>query len=251
MAGVHRRIYGVLWLAVIVFFCFGAIAAQNAATTSGDASDPHAISGFWELTFDSRNVPPADLAPGITAAVIQEHKQADAHAVRWCNLLGTPFIMDPGMPIDLREGAREIIIAAATNAAPRHIYLDRSTHISPDIFDATTNGDSIAHWEGETLVVDTIGFDGKKGLTLIPGGGFRTSDSHLIERYKLLEKGSVLSVVFTWEDPQVYRTPHSYEYRYNRLPAQYEAMPAIQCDPYNDVRAKFLEGPRDGAVSRR
>ncbi len=251
MARARRNTYAAVLLAVIVFPCFSAIAAQDTAAESGAAFDAHAISGFWELTFDSRKVPPAELTSAVTPATIEQHQQADAHAVRWCNLLGTPFIMDPGMPIDIREGTREIIITAETNASPRHLYLDRATHVSPDIFDATTNGDSIAHWEGDTLVVDTIGFDGKKGLTMIPGGGFRTSDSHLVERYKLLEKGSVLSVVFTWEDPKVYRTPHSYEFRYNRLPAQYEPMPAIQCDPYNDVRAKFLEGPGDTVISLR
>lgn len=246
-----RSTCGALMLAVIVFPCFVTVAAQQSAADSGGSLDAHAISGFWELTFDSRKVPPADLAPGVTPAAIEQHKQADAHAVRWCNLLGTPFIMDPGMPIDIREGTREIIITAETNASPRHLYLDRPAHVSSDIFDATTNGDSIAHWDGDTLVVDTTQIDGKKGITSLPGGGFRTSDSHLTERYKLMEKGSVLSVVFTWEDPKVYRTPHSYEFRYNRLPAQYEPMPAIQCDPYNDVRAKFLEGPGDTVVSLR
>ena len=59
-----------------------------------------------------------------------------------------------------------------------------------EMFDPTTSGDSIARWDGDTLVVDTLGFDGAKGLTAIPGGGFRTSQSHLIERFRLIKDGA-------------------------------------------------------------
>ncbi len=200
------------------------------------------ISGYWELSFDGRKVPPAELAAGVTKQLVEQHHEADEHAIRWCNLLGMPFLMDSGRPVDIREGTREVVINAEINASPRHIYLDRAQHIGLDVFDTTSNGDSIAHWEGDTLVVDTTGFDGKKGLTQIPGGGYRTNDSHLVERYRLLENGSVLSVVFTWSDAKVFRSPHMYEFRYTRLPQQYEPIPAARCDPYDDVRTKFLEG---------
>ena len=199
------------------------------------------ISGFWELSFDSRNISPANLAAGITKAVLDAQAKKDAHAIRWCNFLGMPFLMDPSRPLDIRQDTHLIAISPETNATPRYIYLDRSTHIKQDEFDPTTNGDSIAHWEGDTLVVDTVGFASDKGVTAIPGGGFRTENSHLVERYRLLRNGSVLSVTFRWEDPKMYRTPHTYEFRYYRLPADYEARPAISCDPFDVERAKFLE----------
>ena len=110
------------------------------------------------------------------------------------------------------SGPTAIIIVPENSSAPRYLYLNRSAHISDDIFDPSTNGDSIAHWEGDTLVVDTIGFHGDHGITAIPGGGFRTEKSHLVERYRLLKDGAVLSVTFTWTDPTVFRMPHSYEY---------------------------------------
>jgi hypothetical protein len=231
-------------LVILALAVVGTTAAQSRAQTAKPnpaISNVQDISGFWELSFDSRKIPLAELAPSVAKAAIEEHAQHDAHAVRWCNLLGTPFLMDSGRPIDIRQGEREVIITAETNASPRHLYLDRSTHISNHIFDATSNGDSIAHWEGDALAVDTIGFDGEKGILQIPGGGFRTSDSHLVERYRLLENGSILSVVFTWEDPKVFRAAHSYEFRYHRLPERYEPASAISCDPYDEVRAKFLE----------
>jgi hypothetical protein len=123
----------------------------------------------------------------------------------------------------------------------RHLYLNRDTHIDPEIFDPTTSGDSIARWDGDTLVVDTVGFDPTKGITLLPGGGFRTAESRLVERYRLLQGGSLLSVQFTWTDPSVFETPHTYEFRYQRTEPEYEPRLIERCDPFEPVRAAFLE----------
>ena len=91
-------------------------------------------------------------------------------AIRWCNWVGMPTTMDVGRPLNIRQGAREIVIVAESPVTPvRHLYLNRKTHIDKEIFDPTTSGDSIAHWEGDTLVVDTTGFDPTKGITVIPG----------------------------------------------------------------------------------
>jgi hypothetical protein len=89
-------------------------------------------------------------------------------------------------------------------------------------------------------VVDTVGFHGHHGITAIPGGGYRTEKTRLVERYALLKDGAILSVTFTWTDPTVFSTPHSYEYRYYRLPANYEPRQWLPCDPYDEQRAKFL-----------
>ena len=240
----------------ILPFAFAALAlftAVAARTRAAQNAPPgRDISGFWELNFDSRTVPRASLAPSLTRAKLDARAKGDAYAIRWCNLMGLPFIMDSGRPLDIRQGETSIIIAPENSSAPRYLYLNRSAHISDDIFDPSTNGDSIARWEGETLVVDTIGFHGEHGITAIPGGGFRTEKSHLVERYRLLQDGAVLSVTFTWTDPTVFRTPHSYEYRYYRLPSTYEPRQWLPCDAYDEDRAKFLEtAPKPAAPATR
>ena len=219
-----------------------ATAQRGRGAAPAVAFDPHDISGYWELSFDSRHVPPAVLAATVTPAFRAAKLKQDEYTTRWCNWIGMPAAMDATRPIDIRQGRREVVMNFETIATPRHIFLDRTTHIDKDVYDATTVGDSIARWEGDTLVVDTVGFDGAKGLSAIPGGGFRTSDSHLTERYRLVNNGSVLSVTFTWSDPKVYRTPHAYEYRYYRAPASYEAQPPLWCDPFDETRTAFLAG---------
>lgn len=202
------------------------------------------LSGYWELRFDSRNVPAAILTTRMTRAVLDAQAKKDAHAQRWCNWLGTPFMMGDYRPIDVRQGRREVaIVFEMQNAVARNIYLNRKEHIEADTFDKSTNGDSIASWEGDVLIAETIGFADNRGVTAIPGGGFRTSSSKLVERFRLLPGGQMLSVVSTWTDPKVFRTPHTYEYRYYRAPKEYEGR-RIACAPGDVVeRTRYMTEP--------
>ena len=241
----HAKI-GVVLLAVTATAWSVASFAQGRTTSSPD------ISGYWELPLDGRHVPPARLTPRVTPAILQAQAKNDAKAIRWCNWVGMPTTMDVGRPLDIRQGTREIVILAESPVTPvRHLYLNRTTHISSDVFDATTSGDSIARWDGDTLVVDTTGFEPTHGVTAIPGGGFRTATSHLVERYRLVEGGEVLSVRFTWTDPMVFSAPHTYEFRYHRLPPTYEAVSMWPCDPYNEERAQFLGDPAPFKAGKR
>lgn len=232
------RVLAVVVLAVAALRAGGApLTAQSAAARD--------LSGYWELPLDGRVVPPARLSPRVTPAMIEAEVRKSAKAIRWCNWVGMPTTMDVGRPLNIRQGAREIVIMAESPVTPvRHLYLTRAIHIDKDVFDPTTSGDSIAHWDGDTLVVDTIGFEPTRGVTLIPGGGFRTASTNLVERFRLLNGGTVLSVRFTWTDPSVFRTPHTYEFRYQRVERGYEPRPYQLCDPFDEERTAFLEQRR-------
>lgn len=235
----------VVWLSVAL--CVGmagaeSVAGQTVAPGAAQAQATADLSGSWELAFDSRRVPAAVLVDAVTPTVLQARAARDAHAVRWCNTLGMPFIMDSGRPLDIRVGKTVVAITAEHATGPRYLYLDRAAHVPEEIFDPTTFGDSVARWDGDTLVVDTVGFHPDRGIVSIPGGGYRTASSHLVERYRVLGGGRILSVTFTWTDPAMFKTPHSYEFRYHRLEANYEPRLWLPCDPYDELRASFLEG---------
>ena len=226
---------------MIKHIVLAAVIATGASNASAQERD---ISGTWELSFDGRRVPSAELAPGVTPAMLEQVAQKDARSVRWCLPLGLPFTMTQSRPIDIRQGTRHIVISAESQLAPaRYLYLNRRTHINKEEFEPTTSGDSIARWDGETLVVETAGFSASKGMLAIPGGGYRTEDTKLTERFRLLKSGSVLSVTSTWEDPSVFRAPHTYELRYQRLPANYEPRPALACDAFDAERIAFVDPP--------
>jgi hypothetical protein len=242
-------------VSVLAALCVASVAAAQRGRGAAPPPnfDVHDVSGYWELSFDSRRVPAPSLASTVTPAMRAAKRKQDEYATRWCNWIGMPAAMDATRPIDIRQGRREIVMNFETIATPRHIYLDRTKHVDADVYDTTTMGDSIGRWDGDTLIVDTVGIAGDKGLSAIPGGGFRTDSSHLVERYRLLNNGAVLEVSFTWTDPKVFRAPHTYQYRYYRAPASYEAQPPMWCDPFDEGRTAFLAGSgstRVGTSSR-
>lgn len=215
-------------------------AVAQSVAGAGSGTHPN-LSGYWELRFDSRNVPPASLtAEGAAEDKSLQYKR-EMTELRWCHFMGVPYEMESS-PIGILQNrnGKEIVVTFSLRTPARHIYTDGRTHVNPDIFDPVSNGHSIGHWEGNNLVVDTIGFS-NEGITRIPGGGRRTTDSHLTERYRLLDGGKYLSVVFTWEDPKIFAQPHTYEFRYYRSPKGTE-LREFDCNANDEERAKFLSG---------
>ena len=212
-----------------------------------DAAGHADISGYWELRYDSRNVPPASLTQdGLSKVAAQ--RGHDLLAMRTCALVGMPEIMDDGATLDIRQGLKDIAVVAKSPSSVRYIYLDGRPHPNKDELDPVTNGNSIGRWEGDVLVVDTIGFS-DRGITAIPGGGFRTPDSHLVEHFRLLDGGNILSVTSTWADAEVFQQPHAYEFRYYRA-AQVGYPLQYTCNAKDQERTNFLRPATDTSGSR-
>ena len=199
------------------------------------------ISGFWELRYYSRNIPKASLTSAAANIDRKAQEEKEFHVIRWCNHVGVPFMMDDGSPLDIRQSPREIAMTSQSNSPVRHIYMDGRQHPNPDTFDPTTLGNSIGHWNGDQLTVDTIGFN-DAGLNAIPGGGLRGEHSHLIEQYQLTDQGRKLHATFTWIDDKVFTKPHTYAFMYEKLPASTTAREWL-CDPMDGARARFLIDP--------
>lgn len=225
------------WCGIACGQSTGAMIASSASARSGVDS----ITGFWALRFDSRNVPKASLLPSVTRKEMEEHESGDQHTIRWCQYQGMPYMMESTAPLDILQGDTQVVVISETPSAGRHIYTDRTTRPSPDTFDATRNGFSIGKWDGGTLIVETDGFS-DTGYTSIPGGGFRTQTSHLSERYQLVDGGKELEVTFTWTDPKVFAKPHTYAFRYYRVPRGLDAGESF-CDSNDQERADFLTKP--------
>ena len=95
-----------------------------------------------------------------------------------------------------------VILFEGSMHSYRQIYLDRAAH--PKDLQPTWFGDSVAKWEGDELVVDTVGFNGKTWLDL---AGHPTSDQlRVIERYSRPVFGE-LKLDITIEDPVMYTKP--------------------------------------------
>lgn len=223
-------------LTAAVTLAAAGVAAQGTATPN--------ISGFWELRHDSFSVPRATLTAAAQKGEAAQ-TQRDLEAIRRCAPMGMPALMADRPVLNIQQSPVIIGMVPKGPASVRYVHM---THPHPpaDEWEGTTNGHSTGRWEGTTLVVETIGFS-DRGVTSIPGGGWRTAQSKLTERYRLLENGLVLSVTFTWEDPTIFAKPHTYEFRYYRVPPANEPR-THNCIAGDQERAKFLSS---GAVLMR
>ena len=82
------------------------------------------------------------------------------------------------------------------------VYIDGRDH--PKDLDPTWFGNSVGKWDGDTLVVDTIGFNGKTRLDTI--GHPHTDQLHVIERFTLTDPQHINYEV-TIDDPKAYTRP--------------------------------------------
>lgn len=100
--------------------------------------------------------------------------------------------------------AKDVIIIAGEQGPSniwRRVYMNRKTHDDPE---PTYYGDSIGHWEGATLVVDTVGIRAEAKLGQgVPLGSYAT---HLVERFHLKDPNT-LEIVRTVENPDIFIKP--------------------------------------------
>jgi hypothetical protein len=103
-------------------------------------------------------------------------------------------------------------------------------------------GDSIAHWEGDTLVIETTSLPASERLRFSPTGSYLVNpDAKVIERYTRLSRDELL-YQFTVEDPKVYSGPWLGEYSFFR--AGYRMFPG-NCHEGNYGLPNILAGARE------
>jgi hypothetical protein len=203
-------------------------AAAPAADMSGlwIVQDPG--SGSWAEWFD--NVPKPQLQPDIITdnqRIVASESAGNVvnrmPRTAACPVGNLPMMMASSPPLNIVASRDEVLVGSESGRG-RFIYTDGRSH--PDVKDPayvpTGFGHSIGRWEGDTLVVDTIGFpprvcDSRRPVMLVPGGGRAKDTTHLVERFRLAGPDE-LSVTFTWEDSTVFLAPHTYSYTYKRLP---------------------------------
>jgi hypothetical protein len=95
----------------------------------------------------------------------------------------------------------------------RRIFTDGRAHRSLDELTGSYMGDSIGHWDGTTLVVDTIGFPYGE---LFQNYGVRaTKGTQMVERIFLKDHDRIeIDTVLT--DPQIFTRPYAYTRLYKR-----------------------------------
>ena len=108
-----------------------------------------------------------------------------------------------------------VIVEAEMIHEARIIRLDRSSHMPSNI--RQWLGDSVGHWEGATLVVETTNFNDAGGFYGEAGGMYGWDrNMHVVERFSLLDANSIL-YRFEVEDPTAYTQPWKGELTMTRV----------------------------------
>jgi hypothetical protein len=164
------------------------------------------FTGVWEIAPGAgRRGRPAPLA--LTPEYAAKKKAFDSappedNETANCLPPGMPGIMGQPYPMEflLTPGQVTIVIEAYTQV--RHIYTDgRSLPQDPD---PTFHGTSVGRWEGDTLVVDTVGFS---PVTQLERGVPHSDAMRITERFRLADP-ETMTIETTIIDPQVLTAPN-------------------------------------------
>jgi hypothetical protein len=169
------------------------------------------LSGGRTVTPNIDVIIPQHLQPW--ALTKQQATSWDDDTAATCQLEGIFRAFRSGSEFDLLPSAGTITIVpqGIEVVGVRRIHLDRG---HPTTLVPSWNGDSVGHWEGDTLVVDTIGFNDKSWL-----GSDRephTEVLHMVERMRLIEGGQYLEIDTYIEDQNALTSPYSYVTYYKR-----------------------------------
>ncbi len=126
---------------------------------------------------------------------------------------GMPFVMETSLPVEFLPVGGKIVQVFEFNTQVRHIYVD-GRHPPPDELEFTFFGDSVGRWDGDDLVVETVGV---RTPTLMFARAPHSEDLRIVERYHLLDS-DLMKVTITMNDPQVLTAPWTVTRTFARQP---------------------------------
>ena len=194
------------------------------ASSSSDSFDPHDLSGVWmqdrprlgkvierywiyELTLEEPPMTAWGLAQykaakssfGTHSFPIAETNDPIYHS---CSPTGFPRAFFHAFPIQIVQSPAEVIVLFEWDSLRHQIFTDGRAHDTA--LGPLWMGDSIGHWEGNTLVADTVNFNEKTWLDRI---GHPHSDAlHVIEHIRRVDRDHLEDEI-TIDDPKAYTKP--------------------------------------------
>jgi hypothetical protein len=213
-----------------------AVAAIAVGAQRGASATVPDITGSWEHygpvfggprggqkndpTMPPRN-PPPPLKPEYLKqwqARVQAAREADAKgqplATNYTNCLpdGMPSMMAAMFPLEILQSRGQVTIIEEAFTQVRRILLDRPQKAVDDV-EPGFYGHSVGHWEGDTLVADTIGVKENVVYQNAP----HSRELRIRERFHLVSP-AILWDEITMEDPVTLEKPWTVTYAYKRLP---------------------------------
>jgi hypothetical protein len=212
---------------------FAALALAAGLAAPALAQDRAGITGFWGRyfpaagqPFDPKLAPPPAGDPPLKPEPLKAfqaqravEKAADekgepiaGNSVA-CLPDGMPQMMFAIYPMQIAQGPDEVTVIQEAYSQVRHIHLNKP-QVDPADYAPGYFGHSVGRWEGDTLVVDTVGLkDNIPMARSVP----HSDQMRITERIRLVAP-DVLQDQITITDPKVLERPWTFAYAYRRLP---------------------------------
>jgi hypothetical protein len=142
-----------------------------------------------------------------------------------CIPYGVPTMMSIAIyPVEFIQTPKQVTIISEAFSEVRRVYLDRQQMKIDDVAPGYY-GRSVGHWEGDTLVVDTVGIkpsvSGYRGMP-------HSAQMRVTDRIRMLSP-EILHDTITIEDPVVLEKPVTYTVAFKKMPPDYEMVEFV-CD---------------------
>jgi hypothetical protein len=136
-----------------------------------------------------------------------------------CALPGLFQGEDNNNPYQFLQRPGEVVILYDYNHTSRIVHLDGRPHLGKNI--RLFMGDSLGHWEGNTLVVDTTNFNGRTAYSReIP---YLSDELHTVERFTVADANTIDYEV-TIQDPKLFTAPWKVAGYFSRVPKGTESL---------------------------
>ena len=181
---------------------FAAPAAAESAPPKPD------LSGYWNLPYvPNMALGKEDMVPYTPAgkAAYVNHDSKD-DPTGFCLYPGVPRIMQSPYPVQFVQTGSQLLMLFEYMKMWRMIYTDGREHLKA--VDATFMGDSVGNWEGDTLVIDTVGLNDRTWLDT--AGHQHSRQLHVIERLRRTGPDTIAYEI-TVDDPVMYAKPWKHE----------------------------------------
>jgi hypothetical protein len=200
-----------------------AFASSAHAQNAPDPGTPN-ISGVWMLEGDRSTIKTVDgklppmnkkAAAQYSAAIAARKAGKSTDPINQCLPHGIPRLLFSAYPIEVLQEKDQVTFVHEVNHTPRLVFL--GAQLPPkDEQDQNWFGFSAGRWEGDTLVVETAGFN---DITTIDRAGLPHSTDMVVgERIRLIDNGQRLEDVITVTDPQTFTKPWSTRVTFTRKP---------------------------------
>lgn len=190
----------------------GALDPANLAAERPPA--PFDLTGVWQFraedeyraNYGSYEFKPMPQLTPKAQAFYDEHIAATKQGLRHgdpatqCYPTGMPRFLTRYGSMMMLQYPTAIFMVSRLNNEYRVIFLDGRERVPEADLDRNWNGESLGHWDGDTLVIETTGFTDENHL--IQAGVIAGTQLRIVERYRMLNDGNTLAMEFTMTDPE-------------------------------------------------